>query len=278
VDAKHDDELERFWRDYLTRGDPRERRIRQLMLLLPGDPRCQLCAAPFGGPSAPVMRLFGKRPADMNPRTCQTCFSFLEAHHGGAEIEVSFLFADIRGSTTLGERLSPAEFHALLDRFYATANKVVFANDGNIDKFVGDEVVALFFPLLSGPSHAAKAVRAAEALLHETGHDEAGGPWVPVGAGVHTGLAWVGAVGDDAHTELTALGDAVNTTARLASAAAAGEILVTLAAAQAAGLSGDHERRTLELRGKEAPTEVISLRGRAAPSSSAGRSLPPKVG
>jgi adenylate cyclase len=255
-----DAERERFWKDYLTRGDPRERRIRALLGLLPGDPRCQLCAAPFAGPSAPVMRMLGKRPADKNPRTCQTCFDFMAAHHGGAEIEVSFLFADIRGSTTLGEHMSPAAFHELLDRFYATANRVVFANDGNVDKFVGDEVVALFFPLLSGPSHAAKAIRAAEGLLRATGHDEPGGPWVPVGIGVHTGLAWVGAVGDDAHTELTALGDAVNTTARLASAAAAGEILVTVNAAEAAALAGDHERRSLQLRGKETLTEVIILR------------------
>ena len=263
-----DAERDRFWHDYLTRGDPRERRIRALLNLLPGDPRCQLCAAPFAGPSAPVMRMLGKRPADKNPRTCQTCFDFLAGHHGGAEIEVSFLFADIRGSTAIGERLSPAAFHALLDRFYATANRVVFANDGNVDKFVGDEVVALFFPLLSGPAHAAKAVRAAQGLLRATGHDDADGPWVPVGVGVHTGPAWVGAVGDDAHTELTALGDAVNTTARLASAAAAGEILVTVTAAEAAGLEADHDRRSLELKGKESPTEVISLRIGLAPAGS----------
>jgi adenylate cyclase len=268
MDLQERDERDRFWRDYLTRGDPRERRIRRLLGLLPGNPRCQLCAAPIGGLSAPAMRLLGKRPADKNPRTCQTCFTFLAAHHGGAEIEVSFLFADIRGSTTLGERLSPAEFHALLDRFYATANRVVFASDGNVDKFVGDEVVALFFPLLSGPTHAAKAVRAAGALLRETGHQDPAGPWVPVGVGVHTGPAWVGAVGDDSHTELTALGDAVNTTARLASEAAAGEILVTVAAADAAGVRGAHERRALELKGKETPTEVISLR--VAPARSPG--------
>jgi adenylate cyclase len=255
-----DAERDRFWHDYLTRGDPRERRIRHLMGLLPGEPRCQLCAAPFAGPTAPVMRMIGKRPADKNPRTCQTCFTFMAAHHGGAEIEVSFLFADIRGSTTLGERMSPGDFHALLDRFYATANRVVFANDGNVDKFVGDEVVALFFPLLSGPSHAAKAIRAAEGLLRATGHEDPGGPWVPVGVGVHTGLAWVGAVGDEAHTELTALGDAVNTTARLASAARAGEILVTTSAAAAAGIDGGKERRSLELKGKAGLTEVIRLR------------------
>jgi adenylate cyclase len=255
-----DAERERFWHDFLTRGDSLERRARRVLRALPHDPRCQLCAAPFNGPAAPLMRLIGKRPADKNPRVCQSCFDFIAKHHGGAEIDATFLFADIRGSTALAERMSPAEFHALLDRFYAVASNVVFEHDGSVDKFVGDELVAMFFPLHTGPDHVARAVETAEALLEATGHDDPAGPWVPVGAGVHTGLAWVGAVGDEAHTELTALGDTVNTTARLASAAAAGEVLVTAPAATAAGLDPRLERRSLDLKGKEAPTEVVSLR------------------
>jgi adenylate cyclase len=206
------------------------------------------------------MRAIGKRPADKNPRVCQSCFSFIAEHHGGAEIEATFLFADIRGSTTLAEHMTPAAFHDLLDRFYATASSVVFRNDGGVDKFVGDEIVAMFFPLMSGPRHVAHAVRAASDLLRATGHADPDGPWVPVGAGVHTGPAWVGAVGDDRHTELTALGDTVNTTARLASVAAAGEVLVTVEAASAAGLDASLDRRALELKGKESPTEVVSVR------------------
>lgn len=253
-------EREQFWRDYLTRGDAMERRVRRIFRILPRAPRCQLCAAPFAGPAAPFMRVFGKRPADKNPRVCQTCFDFIEKHHGGAEIEATFLFADIRGSTTLAEQMSAERFHALLDRFYSTASAVVFDHDGAVDKFVGDEVVAMFFPFVSGDRHAAQAVQAAEGLLYATGHADRHGPWAPVGAGVHTGLAWVGAVGDEAHTEITALGDAVNTAARLAAAAAAGEVLVTVSAAQAAGLDPALERRTLALKGKASPTEVVTLR------------------
>ena len=144
------DDQERFWHDYLTRGDAMERRVRRIFRVLPHEPRCQLCAAPFAGAVAPVMRALGKRPADKNPRVCQSCFSFMAKHHGGAEIEASFMFADIRGSTTLAERMSAAEFHALLDRFYATASNAVFEHDGGVDKFVGDEVVAMYFPLMSG--------------------------------------------------------------------------------------------------------------------------------
>src|SRR6187455_2133175 len=125
-----DSEREAFWRDYLNRGDAMERRVRRVFRALPHAPRCQLCAAPFAGPAAPVMRALGKRPADKNPRVCQSCFSFIAKRHGGAEIEATFLFADIRGSTTLAEHLSSSAFHGLLDRFYTTASAVVFDHDG----------------------------------------------------------------------------------------------------------------------------------------------------
>jgi adenylate cyclase len=251
---------EAFWHDFLTRGDAAERRVRRIFRQIPAGPRCKLCAAPFGGVGAPFMRMIGKRPSDKNPDMCNSCFGFMASHHGGAEIECSFLFADVRGSTTIAEGMSATQFRGLLDRFYTTASAVVFDHDGSVDKFVGDELVAMFFPLLSGERHAARTLEAAQALMVATGHMDPAGPWVPLGAGVHTGLAWVGAVGDEAHTELTALGDTVNTTARLASMAKAGEILVTTAAAEAAGLGDVLERRTLDLKGKEFSTEVVVLR------------------
>jgi len=119
--------------------------------------------------------------------------------------------------------------------------------------------VAFFFPGFVGPDHATAAVAAATDLLRATGHEDPGGPWAPVGAGVTTGLAWVGAVGDGTKSDVTAVGDTVNTTARLASAARAGEILVTIEAAQAAGLDPTLERRALDLKGKATVTEVVSL-------------------
>lgn len=250
---------EAFWRDFLTRGDRMERRVRRIFRLIPHEPRCKLCAAPFGGAGAPLMRMFGKRPATMNPSVCASCFTFMEHHHGGAEIEASFLFADIRGSTPLAERMSPADFHHLIDRFYATTTQVVFEHDGAVDKVVGDEIVAYFFPLLSGERHAELAVKAALAILRATGHEHRDGPWVPVGAGVGTGLAWVGAVGDAQRTDLTVLGDNVNVTARLASAAGAGEVLVTAEAAAAAGVDPALPTDELALKGKAASTRVVRL-------------------
>jgi adenylate cyclase len=252
-------ENEEFWRDYLTSGSPAERRVRRVLKRIPSEPRCKLCAAPFSGVGAPLMRMIGKRPSQQSPLMCASCYDFVAEHHGGAEIDVSLLFADVRGSTTLAEGMPSAQFRDLMSRFYSTATKVVFDHDGSVDKFVGDELVAMFYPLLTGERHAARAVEAAKALLRATGHEDAGGPWVPIGAGVHTGPAWVGAVGEGARTELTVLGDTVNVAARLAAAALRGEVLVTSDAAAAAGLDPQLDRRKLELKGKQEPTEVVSL-------------------
>jgi adenylate cyclase len=250
---------EAFWRDFLTRGDPNERRFRRLFSMLPHGPRCKLCAAPFAGAAAPVMRMIGKRPALKNQTLCNACFVHMEKHRGGAEVDGSYLFADIRGSTALAERLLPIEFRALIDRFYATASQAVFDHDGGVDKFVGDEIVAFFLPVTSGPKHAAHAVAAALAVLRATGHADDRGPWVPVGVGVSSGRAWVGVVGDEKRIDITALGDTVNIAARLGGAAKAGEVLLTVEAAKAAQLDPDLERRSLDLKGKSAPTEIVSL-------------------
>ena len=195
---------EAFWYDFLTVGSPNERRNRRIFRLLPHGPRCRFCATPFAGAAAPVMRMIGKRPADHNPNWCSLVLRLITEHHGGAEVELSLLFADIRGSTGMAEGRSPSAYRAILDRFYDVAAQAIIDYDGFIDKFVGDEVVAIFAPLLAGEQHTAQAIEAAKALLRNTGHDAPEGPWVALGAGVHTGVAWMGAVGEGPHTALTA--------------------------------------------------------------------------
>jgi len=260
---------EAYWRDFLTRGDPNERRFRRIFSMLPHGPRCKLCAAPFAGAAAPLMRVIGKRPAVKNQTLCNACFVNMEKQRGGAEVDGSYLFADIRGSTALAERLPPMEFRALIDRFYATTSQAVFDHEGGVDKFVGDEIVAFFLPVTSGPKHAAHAVAAALAILRATGHADKRGPWVPVGVGVSSGRAWVGVVGDEKRIDITALGDNVNIAARLGGAARAGEALVTVEAAEAAGLDAGLERRSLELKGKATPTDVVTLTVGGVPAGAA---------
>ena len=125
---------------------------------------------------------------------CTSCFDFMSKHHGGAEIDCSFLFADVRGSTTMAERMSGHAFRGLLDRFYALATTLVVDHDGSIDKFVGDELVAIFFRCSAAGARGTSRGDRTRPALRATGHTDAGGPLVALGAGVHTGPAWVGAV------------------------------------------------------------------------------------
>jgi len=146
-----------------------------------------------------------------------------------------------------------------MDRFYDTAVHVLIGHDAIVDKFVGDEIIGIFIPGLAGERHAAAAIAAARSLMEATGNTTSS-PWVPIGAGVNTGVAFVGTIGDAPHIELTALGDPVNVADRLASAARAGEVLVADSAAIAAGLvEGSFERRNLDLKGKSEPVSVLVL-------------------
>jgi adenylate cyclase len=227
--------------------------MRRISRAIPSDPRCKLCDTPFGAPGN-VMRFIGFGPSRLNRRICSGCIHALEKRPGGAAIELSLMFADVRGSTGLAERMTAAEFSQLMARFYGAAADVVDRRNGIVDKFVGDQAMALFIPGFAGADHATDAIEAAHELLEATGHAE-GDPWIPVGAAVHTGLAFVGSVGEGDAFDFTALGDPVNMAARMAASAGTGEILVSREAAQAAGLeTAGLESRTLELRGR---TETV---------------------
>ena len=233
------------------------RHLRRFWGRLPGPPRCKSCTRPFGGIGGAVMRAIGLGPWPMNPKYCSGCFRAISQGRSGAEIECSLLFADVRESTPLAESLGPAQFRALMDRFFQAASQVLIERDAIVDKFVGDEVFGIFVPALAGERHALRAIEAGRKLLAVTGNDTPD-PWLPVGAGVNTGVAYVGTVGDGDMVEITALGDPVNVASRLSSAAAAGELLVSKAAATAAGLTDvGLEHRSLALKGKTEPTEVV---------------------
>jgi adenylate cyclase len=147
-----------------------------------------------------------------------------------------------------------------MNRFYGAATEALLQADALIDKFVGDEVIGLFIPALLGSEHPRSAVEAGRNLLHATGHADASGPWLPVGVGVHTGTAFVGSVGSEV-TDITALGDSVNTASRLASEAGPGELLVSEATCVAAGMDIEAlEGRQLQVKGREEPVAVRVLR------------------
>lgn len=251
---------EEEWYKMLTEGEPIPRRLYHLHGLLPSDPRCKLCGSPFKGWGGFLMHLMGRDQSRYNPRYCEKCKVF--EHPGGAEVTLTMLFADVRGSTTLAEQMSALEFSELINRFYKVATHVLIRSDAMVDRLMGDEAIGLYLPGFAGPQHPGRAIEAAQNLLKLTGHGDAKGPWLPVGIGIHTGPAFVGVVGDtEATMDFTALGDNVNITARLASHAGPGEVLISDAAYTASKLElGKLESRQLELKGKTEPTHVHVMR------------------
>ena len=169
------------------------------------------------------------------------------------------LFADVRGSTQLGERMGASAFAAMLNRFYETATHALLDHNAIIDKMVGDEVMALFILGPTGPGYRSAAVLSAVDLIRAMGYG-AGEPWLPIGIGVHAGLAYVGRIGTSEINDFTALGDTVNTAARLQAEAQPGEVIISEELyADVASRFPDLERRSLEVKGKAEPIAVRVL-------------------
>jgi adenylate cyclase len=262
--GKYDDQeslkVEEFWRRYLSSGDfEPERRQRRFFRHLPGHLRCKNCYAPFDGVGSIVVRLlYGKMPSKMNPRLCNLCDVFAAKHQGGAEVELTLLFIDVRGSTSLAEQMTPMAYSRLINRFYSTATQVMVNTDALIDKIIGDQAAGMYVPGFAGSQHAQRALEAAKRILTETGHGAGKTPWIPLGAGIHTGVAFVGSMrSEEGVSDITVLGDVANIAARLSSAAGIGEILISEEARAEIGLDPHGlERRSIMLKGKSAPVEV----------------------
>jgi adenylate cyclase len=114
-DNSHNDEM---WRKILTGEVTQLVRSRNFLKRVPSERRCVSCNAPFTGLGGQLVRLTLRRvPSRVNPRFCNGCFNFLFANLGGAEVEMTLLFADIRGSTTLAQEMGTVEFSRLINRF-----------------------------------------------------------------------------------------------------------------------------------------------------------------
>lgn len=188
-------------------------------------------------------------------------------HLGGVRRPIAVLFVDIRGFTPLSERLDPERLVALLNEFLALTTDCIFANNGTVDKFIGDATMALFNAPQSVESYTHRAVQAALAMqqrgraLCETLQTQ-GFDGIGFGLGIHCGDAVVGNIGTAARMEYTAIGDTVNTAARLESQAAAGEILITEAMHES--IRNEYVCTYLDtraLKGKAAPVPLWRVEG-----------------
>jgi adenylate cyclase len=246
--------IEEFWRYWNQYGPPPEQARREKFYkFLPAEKRCSLCAAPFDGFSSGIVKsIFQVFPSRHNPLYCNVCDAFAKKYQGGAEVPITILFADIRGSTTLAENIGAKEFSNLINRFYTEVTRVLIHADAMIEKLVGDEVTAIFFRGITGEDYPRLAIEAGQKLLRVTGHGKGKEPWAPIGIGIHTGETFVGSVGrPDGIMEVTVLGDVPNTASRLTSLAGPGEILVSEETMNGAKINTvGLERRHLELKGR----------------------------
>jgi adenylate cyclase len=139
---------------------------------------------------------------------------------GGEQREISILFSDIRGFTTVSESLTPPELVTLLNEYLSPMTRIVLEEKGTLDKFIGDAVMAIFNAPLDVPGHAEHACAAAVRMLEELkrlneGFAERGMHTLDIGVGINTGPAVVGNMGADIRFDYTAIGDSVNLASRL---------------------------------------------------------------
>lgn len=231
---------------------------RKLYAGIPSDPHCFECGIPMAGIGGRTLRFMGSTPSSFSSRLCSACERAARKDESGAEVELTMMFADVRDSTPLAETKGTMGFKEIIQRFYKETSKVLIEHNAMVNRLMGDQVIALFVPRFAGKDHAKAALHATQDLMRVTGHGDSNGPWIPVGAGIHTGLAYVGAVGSATGVnEIAVLGIAPTLCARLSSKAAAGEILISEDSVKSGNLDVTGlESRSLELKGVSEPVSV----------------------
>ncbi|HEY0078408.1 MAG TPA: adenylate/guanylate cyclase domain-containing protein [Pyrinomonadaceae bacterium] len=185
---------------------------------------------------------------------------------GGANQTITVLFADIRGFTRLSEHAPPEKVVQLLNKYFSAMTEIIFEHGGTLDKYIGDELMALFGAPTATPEDACNAVNAATAMQRKMPYinaelQAAGLPEISIGIGLHTGEATVGYIGSERRSEYTAIGDTVNLAARLQSNSLPGQILLSEATASAAAAIGCtlHPRPPITVKNRTQPVEIFEV-------------------
>ncbi len=182
---------------------------------------------------------------------------------GGQEREISVLFVDIRGFTAISEKLTPHQVIAFLNHYFGEMTDTVFKNNGTLDKFIGDSIMAVFNSPHDEPEHAYKAVKTAVEMMAACKKlQKEGLPKVQIGIGVNTGKAVIGNMGSPQRQEFTALGDTVNTSSRLCGVAEPEQIIIAEATYQQCKDKIIAKKLPpLKVKGKEKPLVVYEVTG-----------------
>jgi adenylate cyclase len=184
---------------------------------------------------------------------------------GGKKLDITILFADIRGFTSYSEKQTPENLVAVLNRYLAAAADAVLEQEGTVDKFLGDAIMAWYNAPLPQPDHTLRAVKTALAIrdsiakLHRELPKEA---HLDFGLGIHYGEAVLGLIGTEKRLEYTAIGDSINTTKRIQENSAKNQILISREAYERVKKQVDAKPFTpLMVKGKTQPLNVFELLG-----------------
>ena len=184
---------------------------------------------------------------------------------GGKKVEITCLFADIRGFTSYSEKQTPEELVAVLNRYLAAAADAVLAHEGTVDKFLGDAVMAWYNAPLPQPDHTLRAVKTALAIRNaiEKLHKELPQKdHLDFGVGIYYGEAVLGWIGTEKRLEYTAIGDSVNTTKRIQENSSKNQILMSKDAYERVKNQVDaRPYAPLTVKGKAQPIEVYEVVG-----------------
>jgi len=179
------------------------------------------------------------------------------------ERDLTVLFADLVGFTTLAESLPPQQVGVLLNAFFARMADVIFQHDGTLDKFIGDSVLAIFGAPMDLPNHALNAVRAGQAMRRALAalNEERPESTLRMRVAIHTGVALVGDIGSPKRREYSVLGDVVNTAARIEeSVAGAGQVVISKATFdRLGGQAPANSLGRVQLRGRSQPVDVYEV-------------------
>jgi adenylate cyclase len=210
-----------------------------------------------------VKELFGRYISPQIAREIVSRADAGELHLGGEEREVSVLFADIRGFTSMSEQLSPEAIVKMLNTYLSIVADAVVQHDGIVNKFAGDNIMAVWNAPQSQPEHALRAVRAAweaQQKLAELRQRDARPLPVQFGIGINTGVALAGNIGSSGRSEYTVIGDSVNTASRICSSTPGGELWI---GAETYNQTKDYietdELEAQRLKGKSEPIRVYRV-------------------
>jgi adenylate cyclase len=201
----------------------------------------------------------------LSPEVAEMVVANPDIRLGGVNQEVTVLFADIRGFTTMSEEMEPGRVVEILNEYFTRVTDVIFDNGGTLDKYIGDAVMAVFGAPISKGNDAAAAVNSAiqiQRLLVELNRDAAARRWpeLRVGIGINTGNAIAGNIGSPRRLDYTVVGDAVNTAQRLMTNAAGGQILISESTARKMGKTFDLERLPeLKVKGRSEAVPVFRV-------------------